>query len=60
MIFATHPRAIQSYRDAKLPTAGIPNFRCQKCGQIATMKRLSGNNKVGTDAPSTDSTETES
>jgi hypothetical protein len=45
----------------KCVTCGGPRkFRCQRCGQIATMKRLSGNNKVGTDASSTNSPETTS
>ena len=31
MNFATHPRQIQRYRDAKLPTAGLMSFRCKCC-----------------------------
>ena len=26
-----HPRKMQEYRDAGLPVAGVPNFKCQCC-----------------------------
>ena len=39
MNFATHPRQIQRYRDAKPPVAGLMSFRCKKCGHaIYTME----------------------
>ena len=40
MNFATHPRQIQRFRDAKPPVAGLVSFRCKKCHQ--TCYRIEG------------------
>jgi rubrerythrin len=46
MTFDTHPRQIQRYRDVKPAIAGVPNFRCRKCGhqifQFAGRKKCPG------------------